>query len=163
MHAPVIASFINKLANTEVIPPDVRELFRQLRDLCLYPFVTSSDENFPPPKDDDFLFCFPSLPLVRSPRYYAADQKSLKEDRDTCRKFSSTHPVLTPGIFTIFCSHGVCYGFQILKEHESPKHPFELFLTRFKTMPEYIIYDNSCKLHQYTLNREPKIFQTQYF
>ena len=30
-------------------------------------------------------------------------------------------------------------------------------------MPEYIIYDNSCKLHQYALNHEPMIFQNTVF
>ena len=57
MHAPVIASFISTLVITEEIPPDVRELFRQLKDLCLAPFVTQNGENFPPPEDDDFLSC----------------------------------------------------------------------------------------------------------
>jgi len=67
--------------------------------------------------------------------------------------------VLTPGIFTLFCSHGVCYGFQILEQHESPRHPFKLLLTRFHSMPKYVVYDNSCKLHQYIINYEPVMFQ----
>ena len=46
MHAPVIASFISKLVITAEIPPDVHELFRQLKDLCLAPFVTPKWQNF---------------------------------------------------------------------------------------------------------------------
>ena len=97
---------------------------------------------------------------MRRVRNYAADLKLHKVDRDSCRKFSS---VFTPGIFTLFCSHGVRNGFQILKQHESPWHPFELILTRFHSMPEYIVYDNNCKLHQYVLNREPVMFQNTTF
>ena len=47
--------------------------------------------------------------------------------------------------------------------HESPKHPFEIFLTRFETPPTIIIYDNSCKLHQYILNRQPSHFKNTSF
>ena len=124
---------------------------------------SSAPDNFLAPLDEDYLSGFPSLPLVRRVRNYAADLKLHKEDLDSCRKFSSSHLVLTLGIFTLFCSYGVCYGFQILKQYESPQHPFELLLTRFHSMPEYIIYDNSCKLHQYVLNREPVMFQNTIF
>ena len=50
-----------------------------------------------------------------------------------------------------------------MRSHESPKHPFEIFLTRFETPPEIIIYDNSCKLHQYVLNRHPTHFKNTSF
>jgi len=163
MHAPVIALFINKLPMTEPVPPDVCQLLEHLKNLCLVPFTIENADTFLPPIRSDGFSCFPTLPLVRRVRHYAADSRSLKEDKDSCRKCISSHPVLTPGIFTLFCSHGICYGFQILKQHKSPKHPFEIFFTRFKTMPEYIIYDNSCKLHQYILNREPTIFQNTVF
>ena len=65
--------------------------------------------------------------------------------------------------FTIFCMHGICYRFEILKPHESPKHPFSIFKTRFQTAPKMIIYDNCCKLHAYCLNREPVFFQNTRF
>ena len=163
MHTPVIYLFINRLAITEPIPSDVCKLFRLLRDLCLAPYTVSNTDDYLPPQDEDCFSCFPSLLLVRRARYYAADLKSHKEDRNSCRKLFSSHPVLTPGIFTLFCSHGVCYGFQILKQHESPRHPFELLSTRFHSMPKYVIYDNSCKLHQYIINREPVMFQNTTF
>ena len=86
-----------------------------------------------------------------------------KEDQDACRKYSSTHPTLTPGIFTIYCLHGVCCGFEVMRSHESPKHPFEIFLTRFEIPPAIIIYDNSCKLHQYILNRHLSHFKNTSF
>ena len=70
--------------------------------------------------------------------------------------------LVVPGIFTIYCSHGVCCGFEVIWLHESPKHPFEIFLTCFETPPEIIIYDNSCKLHQFVLNRQHQILRVVY-
>lgn len=42
-----------------------------------------------------------------------------------------------------------------MQSHKSPRHPFEIFPTHFESPPTMIIYNNSCKLHQYILNREP--------
>ena len=50
-----------------------------------------------------------------------------------------------------------------MKTHESPKHLFKIFLTCFESLPKMIIYDNSCKLHQYVLNREPSHFKDTLF
>jgi hypothetical protein len=54
-------------------------------------------------------------------------------------------------------------GFQALTDPESPKQPFEILATRYETPPENIIYDNSCKLHVYSLNREPRLFTNSKF
>ena len=75
-------------------------------------------------------------------------------------KKSIGHPTPTPGIFTIYCPHGVCYGFEILQECGSPRHPFQIFKTRFLKPPNVIVYDNVCTLHQYCLNREPEFFKS---
>ena len=50
-----------------------------------------------------------------------------------------------------------------MQSHESPKHPFNIFLTRFAEPPANIIYDNCCKLHQYCLNRQPAHFKNTRF
>lgn len=50
-----------------------------------------------------------------------------------------------------------------MSSHESPRHPFEIFRSRFKVAPKLIIYDNACKLHQYCLNREPAFFKHTQF
>ena len=50
-----------------------------------------------------------------------------------------------------------------MQSHKSPKHPFEIFLTRFEIPPAIIIYNNSCKLHQYILNRHPSHFKNTSF
>ena len=44
-----------------------------------------------------------------------------------------------------------------------PRHPFRIFKSRFNQAPELIIYDNACRLHIYSLNREPQFFQNTKF
>ncbi|KAH3872602.1 hypothetical protein DPMN_035821 [Dreissena polymorpha] len=36
-------------------------------------------------------------------------------------------------LFTISCVHGICYGFQIMDDVESPNIPFTIMRTRFNT------------------------------
>ena len=163
--APILAALLLKLPFSEAIPDDVCTLTSQLCDLVLAPFQPRS-QTFPSPPAENELTYFPNLPMVRGVPVYRADQSSSRqrqEDQDACRKYASNHPTLTPGIFIIYCPHGVCCGFEVMKTHESPKHPFETFLTRFESPPRTIIYDNSCKLHQYTLNREPSHFKETVF
>ena len=73
------------------------------------------------------------------------------------------HPTLTPGIFTLYCQDGVCYGFEVLRSCKSPRHPFQLFTTRFNSPPSVIVYDNACQLHICALNREPQWFKRTLF
>jgi hypothetical protein len=167
--APVIASFVLKLPFGDPIPVDVCSLLDHLCELLLAPFQDTTSRAFPKPPADKKLSFFPSLPIVQGTPEYAADHTNSSrtpDDADSCRKYSSSHPTLTPGIFTLYCPHAVCYGFEVMRSHKSPRHPFDIFLTRFEQPPTTIIYDNSCirKLHQYVLNRHPIHFQsTNYF
>ena len=79
------------------------------------------------------------------------------------KRISGANPTLSPGIFTLHCQHGVCYGFSVVSNCESPKHHFEIFRQRFRIAPKVIIYDNACKLHQYCLLREPAFFKDTLF
>ena len=162
---PILASLLLKLLFSEAIPDDVCTLISQLCDLVFAPFQPRS-QTFPSPPAESELTYFSNLPVVRGVPVYSVDQSSYRqkrEDQDACRKYSSNHSMLTLDIFTICCPHGVCCGFKVMKTHESPKHPFEIFLTRFESLPKMIIYDNSCKLHQYVLNREPSHFKDTLF
>ena len=108
----------------------------------------------------------PKLPIVWGIPVYAADHTNssrIPDDADSSWKYSSSHPTLTPGIFTLYCLHAICYGFEVMRSHESPRHPFEIFLTHFEQPPTTIIYDNSCKLHQYILYRQLIHFQSTNF
>ncbi|XP_046844760.1 uncharacterized protein LOC124438628 [Xenia sp. Carnegie-2017] len=85
---------------------------------------------------------------------------------DDCAKgvrSKKKHGSLIPGIFLILCPHGICYGFQVMPDHESPNVPFTILRTRFSEAPELVIYDNACKLHEYCLNRDPAFFKKSKF
>ena len=61
------------------------------------------------------------------------------------------------GIFskiTIYCEHGMCYGFEVLQTCESPKHPYQIFKSdSLADFPLIIFVTSMC-----TLNREPRFF-----
>ena len=160
--APVLASFILKHYCGHSLAHDVRRLIKHLRDLIVAPFV-GCGLDFPPSGGPNPLLFFPNLPQVRGKRMYKADHQKICADQDACRKYSSSHSSLTPGIFTLLYRHGICCGFQVMESHESPQHPFEIFVCRFPTPPKMIIYDNGCKLHQYVLNCEPVHFKNTVF
>lgn len=74
----------------------------------------------------------PSFPLFRGLPAFAADSDRVSEE-ERCSKFHRRHNRLTPGIFTIFCGHGVCLGFKLMVNKEGPATAFDLLYTRFKT------------------------------
>ena len=141
---PILASILLKLPYDVEIPSDICSLITEMCNLALAPI---SRPSFPPPTPENKLLFFPNLLKIRVTHCCSAYQCSKGlEDIDACRKYSSNHPTLTPGIFTIYCLHGVCCGFEVMEQHESPRYPFKIFLSRFVTPPT-IIYDNSCRLH----------------
>ena len=142
------------------LPHTVCDLVLQIIDVCHAPFSKPPPPAsfYPPPTADDLSF-FPKLPLRSGKGHYTADKALKTYDNDSCRKASYGHPSLSPGIFTVFCPHGICYGFEVMQSSESPRHPLNIFRHRFLRPPQVIVYDNACKLHQYCLNREPYFFQ----
>ena len=52
---------------------------------------------------------FPSLPVKRSRGKFVMDRKPIKKEDGECKKKAAGHPSLLPGIFTIFCEHGMFY------------------------------------------------------
>ncbi|XP_076147300.1 uncharacterized protein LOC143131543 [Alosa pseudoharengus] len=110
------------------------------------------------------LQCFPHLPMKRPRGRFLLDTVRKPEGpADGCRKYSGHHSTLIPGLFTLFCGHGVCYGFSVMESSESVNIPFTILRTRFQTGPRVVIYDNACKLHSYALNRDPEFFKTTWF
>ena len=105
----------------------------------------------------------PNLPQVWGKRMYKTDHQKICDNQDVCRKYSSSHPTVTPGTCALFCRLGICCGFQVMESYKSPRHPFKIFLCRFPTPPKMIVYDIGCKLHQYVLNREPVHFKNTIF
>ena len=65
--------------------------------------------------------------------------------------------------FMVYCIHGICYGFEVMRRCESPQVPFSIFTSHFEMPPKIIVYDNACKLHVYCLNREPALYKNTRF
>ena len=118
----VLASFLSfHLASPSV---DICSLIKHLCNLLLAPFKSNVSQTFPPPPPppppDNKLVYFRNLPTVRGTPAYLADQHTAshaQEDQDACGKYSSSHPTLTSDIFTIYCPHGVCCGFEVMRSH----------------------------------------------
>ncbi len=70
-----------------------------------------------------------------------------------------------PGIFHFCCPHGVCLGFAVLHDHESPMHPFTILCQRWTNTStlRIVVMDNACNLHTYCLRREPWLFRNVWF
>ena len=149
---PVLAAFIVVCPKDSrgQLHEDVRKVIGHIVCCALRPFdrPVPSACSYPLPDSAASVFSyFPHLPQRHGPGRYKADQQRQANAGDDCRKRSYGHPTLTPGIFTIFCPHGICYGFDVLRSCESPRHPFEIFTTRFEKPPSVIVYDNACHLH----------------
>ena len=154
---PILTEFLrNSKRDTAGRPSNqVCDVLSHIVKLCRAPYIGSPPDQplYSPLSGNDPLSFSPSLPLCIGKATYRADLLLKKPaPSDFCRKDFNGHPSLLPGIFTVFCHHGVCYGFQVMETCESPRHPFQIFRSRFPATPKVIIYDNACKLHQYCLN-----------
>ena len=86
-----------------------------------------------------------------------------KLESDSCHKLSYGLPTLSPGSFTTYCQHRLCYGFEVMAQCKSPKIPFQVFTTRIRHPPHVIVNDNVCRLHLYFLKHEPQHFMDSLF
>ena len=115
---PVMSDFICKCPkNLGNIPDDVCAVIKYKVEKIEATFTLTEHpkSSYGATTEISTLYFFPSLPPVRGPGRYQAGQKSSANEEDSCRKVSYGHPTLTPGIFTIlYCTHGVCYGFEIM-------------------------------------------------
>ncbi|XP_070549105.1 uncharacterized protein [Ptychodera flava] len=166
--APILTTFMEAAYSDGNLPLDVRRLLQEVLKRCKLPEPPTNHQYLPLDQTDlsMSLSFFPNMPQLHGNGNYVCDKKN--EQRacrgpDTCNKFSKGHPTLSPGIFTLYCQHKVCLGFEVMQQHESPALPFRIIKQRFHTAPRIIIYDNCCKLHQYCLNREPAFFKNTMF
>ncbi|XP_078614406.1 uncharacterized protein LOC144883690 [Branchiostoma floridae x Branchiostoma japonicum] len=163
-HIPVLFDHVRN-GDGSCVAEELRPLLLALLDVAEKPF----NQNARVPDDcagqrgvnPDLISFFPALGHVRSRGKYTADRG--RNDVKGCSKSSSGHPSLLPGMFLLNCGHGINYGFEVMVKHESPNTPFTILRTRFKDVPETVIYDNSCNLHSYCLNRDPLLFKNTWF
>jgi hypothetical protein len=106
-------------------------------------------------------YFFPNNPVVRT----CAQTKLGPSNQDgTCTKNYQSSGKLGAGIILFWCAkHRLCIGFVLLESAESCEYVYSTLISRFKTMPKTIIYDNACNLSEYCLNRAPELFQDTKF
>ena len=137
MKAPILTQFISHF---RVIPTDTRAVLLEFIKTIAAPLTTvqlpepaafRSDDNY----QDSKLDVFPPLNQVYGLPKFKSDslfhRENGKDTENSCRKKTKGHPSLSPGIFTVYCPHQICYGFSVMRDHESPRVPFNIFRTRF--------------------------------
>lgn len=163
---PLLAKAIVENTHDGTLDDHMSKLLYLLLSEIKKPFVNTEvpgSDVYRPAMQNDFDF-FPTLPVTLGPANYEIDRNKRKY-KPICRKEGHTHPNLSPGIFTVFCQHEVCLGFSLMRECESPKTPFDILMSRFSDQLDKLrfVYDNSCNLHSYALNREPERFKNTKF
>ncbi|XP_065052628.1 uncharacterized protein LOC135681910 isoform X2 [Rhopilema esculentum] len=158
--APVIFAVLKVLPPVSV-PSRLMQLFKELSARAWSCFSTAQHTLGPVAGNvgNSDLSFFPSWPKLCERGVYVKDHRQ-PSSAENCTKLYKGHPNLLPGIFTIYCEHEICYGFQVMEHQESPNIPYTVIRTRFPSAPDAIIYDNCCNLHQYCLNRDPSYFRT---
>ena len=157
-----------KEMNWPMIPPAFIDLTQELIRRARHPLESSTN---PLPKDStDYhsqVAFSPSLPPIHTSPTYCADRglrvPDTARDEIPCTKHLTSHPGLTPGIFAVFCPHGLCMGYVIMSRSEGPKTFFDFICHRFSKAPKIIVYDNACNLHRYCLRRQPNFFAHTWF
>ena len=89
------------------LPIAWKPLIKYLIVKSLVPFNQSRALADSLPSDEDPLEFFPNLTSRRGRGKYELDANSAAEK--VCNKFYRGHPKLTPGIFTLFCPHGMYF------------------------------------------------------
>lgn len=173
-HVPCILSVVASLKWTTF---HHRALFDALLDLAERP--QKEDAPHPPenlaallrglPEDErrrtersmNGLTHMPAFPMVR--RTKTRRTRAAEDTAMTCTKIVKRAPSLTPGMFALFCPHGICLGFQALKTFEGPSTAFDLLYTRFPEAPGVVVYDNACNLARLCTKLAPRHFARTLF
>ncbi len=93
-------------------------------------------------------FWCPRAPLRGRKSYKAGirmgDSAELCSPAESCEKKRSGHPSLMPGVFSVWCPHGVCLAFHMMRVPESPETAFSVLALRREVAPSVVIYDDAC-------------------
>jgi CxC4 like cysteine cluster associated with KDZ transposases len=82
---------------------------------------------------------------------------------ETCNKTYHQKGSCGAGLVPFWClEHRKCIGWIVLDSAESPRVISNAILTRFPDA-EVVMYDNACRLHEYTLNRFPGAVKNMQF
>ena len=93
---------------------------------------------------------------------YAFKRKDCHSDDSTAFRHSfvngSHGSRTTGGIFCWYCRHEICYGYYIMPNAEGRNEAFSFLYKYFAVAPKVVVYDFSCALQDYCLNRQPDHF-----
>lgn len=160
---PALYDLISQ-AQWDRIPLKMKPLFVRLMELALLPSAHGSypEPEFPSSSNlggwGDRSTFLPGLDVVR-PRILRPGTP----EKMACTKHIKRSPVHTPGLFGLFCPHGVCLGFQAMKDFEGPMTAFDILYRRFPEPPGIVIYDNACALHRCCMKHAPAHFSRTKF
>lgn len=137
---PALFDLVTKCGWT-CIAGEAKSLLRRLVDLARIPFLCDPISSGHPENPMAF---FPNNPLCRPLRRPAKTNDP--ELKNICTKHTKRTINVTPGMFALFCPHGICLGFEAMKNFEGPMTAYNIIYRRFKIPPGILVYDNCCNL-----------------
>jgi len=165
---PVLIQIIRSLANEEgMIEKSLRNFLLALLQHILAQYDSAPahlDTLYNPRVEGEVdTQVFPNFPILKERAIYEKTCKNqdAKAQKELCEKDFPTHSKLTPGLYlmTCGCKNKVVYGFSMMMSGESPQMLFDIVMTRFENeYNPHIIYDASCKVKEFGLNREQRRF-----
>ena len=162
---PNILDILN-LEKLKYLPPDVSRIILKLIKIRKNTFENAAVRNSSDyvdwednEKEHETQF-YPNWPIFRFPKKY--DVRNVT-DCDFFEKNFNKHRDFSHGIFSVGCACAVniTYGFELMLCRESAHNIFRLLMCRDLNLHELkgVIFDHSCGLDQYLLNREPREFE----
>jgi len=111
---------------------------------------------FPDASEDPLLtgMWFPGRPQCRA----SAFGRTEKADLGVCSKnYQDARKSFSPGAFTICCAcrHPKVLGFVVLDKREGPPALLDAIITRFSSLPRFIVYDFGCGAVRSALGKLP--------
>ena len=154
---PAFADLVGR-KRWSIVPSEFHLLLERLQALARLPgtYEDTVQETCSGIPNDEHYTYMPHHPVCR--RKNAYKMETAGKHHTACNKFTSRDRTFSPGIFTCFCPHGICWGFSIMKRYEGPSTAFDMLACRFPEAPGMVVYDNACNLSRYALKREPGFF-----
>jgi hypothetical protein len=149
-----------KQIKTQIFAADEEELYRELTGDESRNIQSSFERKHAKNPDLNELWStgcyFPNFPIVR----VIKEVQLTRKERLFCHKEQALDAGCMPGVLLFYCvEHECCIGFVVLDGAESPRVVYEVLATRFKKLPQNVIYDNGCNLSEYVLNQTPYLFR----
>ena len=85
--------------------------------------------------DDEHYTYMPHHRVCRIANAFKAD--TARQRHRTCNKFISRDRTFSPGIFSGFCPHGICWGFSIMRRYEGPARRLMCWGVGFRMPPAW--------------------------